>query len=584
MIAINLCVEEPVRRFNARIIAGLATLTLALGMLATPAAANAPATTVGVIVQYEAGAAARVAHTVTGLGGHITAPLSLISGFAAELPERAMNALRGTPGVRGIARDSSLTFHSTDDNSDYQPAGDANSLPSLTKATGAQAAWSQGATGQGVGVALIDTGVVPVPGLTEAGKVINGPDLSFESQSVGHRYLDTYGHGTHLAGIIAGGNGVPDQPKADFTGVAPDAHLISLKVGAHDGAADVSQVIAAIDWVVTHRNDAGLNIRVLNLAFGTDSTQDPDLDPLSYAVDAAWRHGIVVVVAVGNNGQGSPVNMPAANPRIIAVGAVDSHGTNKRKDDTVATFSAANANRPADILAPGTHVASLRNPGSFLDEKFPGGRVNGATDLFRGSGTSQATAFVSGAAALLLQEQPDLTPDQVKWVLTHTTDTVRHKKTTYGTGQLNIGAAVDRVTHQNGQTIPSARAKGFTPTGLGSLEEARGNLHVQDPANGTQLTGEQDIFGQPWIPQIWAAKADQGEAWTGGMWNSSTWTGADWTGTSWGGTSWGGTSWGGTSWGGTSWGGTSWGGTSWGGTSWGGTSWGGTSWGGADWS
>ncbi|MEU8661593.1 S8 family serine peptidase [Actinoplanes philippinensis] len=129
-------------------------------------------------------------------------------------------------------------------------------------------------TGAGIGVALIDSGVAPVAGLDQPGKVINGPDLSFESQTPGLQYLDTYGHGTHMAGIIAG-----SDPSSGFQGVAPGAHLISLKTAAYDGAVDVSQVIAAIDWVVAHRNDPGLNIRVLNLSFGTDSIQPPSSTP-----------------------------------------------------------------------------------------------------------------------------------------------------------------------------------------------------------------------------------------------------------------------------------------------------------------
>jgi serine protease AprX len=116
-----------------------------------------------------------------------------------------------------------------------------------------------------------------------SGKIINGPDLSFESQSDELRYLDTYGHGTHLAGIIAGNDGTEDG----FRGVAPGARVVNVKVANYEGAVDVSQVIAAIDWVVQHRNDNGMNIRVINLAYGTDSTQSPMLDPLSFAVEQA---------------------------------------------------------------------------------------------------------------------------------------------------------------------------------------------------------------------------------------------------------------------------------------------------------
>jgi serine protease AprX len=145
-------------------------------------------------------------------------------------------------------------------------------------------------------VAVIDSGIAPVAGLNGPGQVVNGPDLSFDSQDPDLRHLDGYGHGTHMAGIIAGRDG------SYFSGVAPGATLINMKVAAADGATDVSQVIAAIDWVVEHRNDPGLNIRVLNLSFGTTAMQSYQLDPLAYAVEVAWRKGIVVVVSAGNDG------------------------------------------------------------------------------------------------------------------------------------------------------------------------------------------------------------------------------------------------------------------------------------------
>ncbi|MEX0667061.1 MAG: S8 family serine peptidase, partial [Acidimicrobiia bacterium] len=168
--------------------------------------------------------------------------------------------------------------------------------------------WSRGYTGEGVTVALIDTGVVPVNGLMGEGKVVNGPDLSFDGPNENLRYLDLFGHGTHMAGIIAGrDNGAPTDLSAnsggrDFLGVAPGAQILNIKVGDAIGSSDVSQVIAGLNWVVTHRNDAGMNVRVMNLAYGIDSATDHQVDALAYAVEAAWKAGIVVVVAAGNDG------------------------------------------------------------------------------------------------------------------------------------------------------------------------------------------------------------------------------------------------------------------------------------------
>ena len=166
------------------------------------------------------------------------------------------------------------------------------SLELVTDVINVKQLWSHGVDGSGIGVALIDSGVAPVPGLDGQGKLINGADLSFDSQSESLRYLDAYGHGTHMASIIAGNDGT----RSGFRGVAPGAHIVNVKVGAADGTVDVSQVIAAIDWTVQHRNDPGLNIRVISLSYGTDSLQSYQIDPLTMAVESAWRNGIVVVV------------------------------------------------------------------------------------------------------------------------------------------------------------------------------------------------------------------------------------------------------------------------------------------------
>jgi len=186
------------------------------------------------------------------------------------------------------------------------------SIDAVAGLTGGRDLWACGWNGQGVDVALIDTGVTPVSG---TGTVVNGPDLSFDAQTGGQPYLDGFGHGTHLASIINGhdpgvsvsgacrllpdgtvaSSGVPTA--TGYAGVAPGARVVSIKVGAVDGAVDVTQVVAAIDWVVAHRNTDGFNIRVLTLAYGVPSTSDTVHDPLSHAVEVAHQKGIVVVGA-----------------------------------------------------------------------------------------------------------------------------------------------------------------------------------------------------------------------------------------------------------------------------------------------
>ncbi|MCU1461655.1 MAG: peptidase and in kexin sedolisin [Acidimicrobiales bacterium] len=439
-------------------------------------------------------------------------------------------------------------------------------MAQVEQAIGASSLQAQGITGSGIGIAIVDSGVVPVAGLTGAGKVVNGPDLSFESQYADGQYLDTYGHGTHMAGIAAGNDGAGGS----FKGVAPGARIVSLKVASHDGAADVSQVLAAIDWVVQHRNDPGMNIRVLNLSYGTAGLQSPQLDPIAFAVENAWRHGIVTVVAGGNDGttRGSLTD-PAMDPYVLATGAANLNGSSLLACASVAPFSSRSSSRSVDVIAPGVSIQSLRDPGSAIDQAHPGAVVD--TRFFRGSGTSQAAAVLSGAVALLLQARPTLTPDQVKALLKTTAAPLALlDQRAEGSGMINVLAAANgRVPFGATQTWPTA-------TGTGSIEQARGGSHVA--LNGVELTGEQDIMGQPWNGATWAQDSAAAVAWTGGTWNGTDWTGACLCATSWSGASWTGQSWTGQSWTGQSWTGKSWTGQSWTGQSWTGQSWTGKSW------
>src|SRR3954462_942849 len=336
--------------------------------------------------------------------------------------------------------------------------------------------WNAGYTGKGVDVAVIDSGTVPVEGLN-SGNVVYGPDLSFEAGTPVEN-LDTNGHGTAMASIIAGRDAKAAAPYAgnstNYIGVAPDARIVSIKVADALGHTDVSQAIAAIDWVTEHGQDGDLNILVVNMSFGTDGVQSYQLDPLAYAAEQAWHKGIVVVVAVGNEGFGTQkVNNPAYDPYLIAVGSDDTKGTASVADDTVSPFSNdGDGTRNPDVIAPGEHVVSLRSPNSFLDQSHPGAVVEDR--FFRGSGTSQATAVVSGAAALLLSQRPDLTPDQVKALLMGTAQnlplaTARQQ----GAGLVDLKAAMTAPT-----PVQAVQTYARSP-GVGSLDAARGSVVVE---------------------------------------------------------------------------------------------------------
>ncbi|MEA2000425.1 MAG: S8 family serine peptidase, partial [Actinomycetota bacterium] len=531
------------------------------------------------------GLAATASDVVQDVGGSIGTELGLIGSVSATVPAAALDTLRAEPAIASAVVDAPLQLTTAG----WDDATKVKFNPSTYEGTvnrvggsilQVDAYWAQGYDGSGVDVALIDSGVAPVNGLTYPGKIINGPDLSFEPQSDVFRHLDTFGHGTHMAGIIAGrDDGASTDDNLAFLGVAPGSRIVSVKVADEDGATDVSQVIAAIDWVVQHRNDDGLNIGVINLSFGTDSTQSYQLDPLAYAVEQAWKAGIVVVVAAGNDGNDAALRNPATDPFVIAVGATNS-ATTRPKVTSVLDFSnCGTSDRFVDVVVPGESIASLRVPGSNADDNNPQSVV--AERYMLGSGTSQAAAFVSGTAALIIDRNPEATPDQVKALLMRNAgDRFRQ------TDALCVGAGLPNLEWVRNDIqsdgLPVAAQSYSASTGLGLLEDARGADHLEN--DSAILEGEQDIFGNAWDGTSWSTAAALGTSWSGGDWNGTSWSGSSWSGSSWSGTSWSGTSWSGSSWSGSSWSDTSWSDKFWSGTSWSGSSWSGSSWSGTSWS
>ncbi|MGA3184931.1 MAG: S8 family serine peptidase [Candidatus Dormibacteria bacterium] len=568
--------------------AGVAIASAAVSVAAAPLPAGPPSAPTPVIVRGSPGTLATVDQEIARAGGRVTEQIPLITASAAEVPSGALDWLSEQPGIVEVTPDGPVQLTS----SSYSPTTNAGSLYSVEQSLGVDQAWQDGYTGSGIGVALIDTGVNPVVGLDASGQIINGADLSFDNSSSSLRYLDANGHGTFMAGIIAGRDPGATSGKyagdtTDFLGIAPDSHIVNVKVGSANGAVDVSQVLAAIDWVVMHRYDEGFNIRVLNLSFGTDSSQSYLLDPLAFAAEAAWREGIVVVAAVGNQGSGSTrLADPAIDPYLIAVGASQGSGSTL----AVAPFSSAGtSSRSPDVIAPGTSIVSLRDPGSVIDDEY-GATAEVGSRFFLGTGTSQATAVTSGLAALLVQEHPSATPDQIKGLLTSTATPVAGASSLVtGHGQVSASAAVQAA-------LPSTVQSFTASTGTGTLQGARGSLQVT--LGGVALSGEQDIFDDAVNTASLATVEGYADSWSGGSWNGAVWSGSywvwsptlmDWDYVAWTGNSWTGVAWSTVmtssgSWNGTSWSGTSWSGTSWSGTSWSGVSWSGTSWSKDGWS
>ena len=486
--------------------AGLALMALliASALWASGARADRHAGLVPVVVAEQAHAGSAPERAVRHLGGRVGRHIHVVHSFAAQVPGDQLDALGAARGVASVTPDRAVPLTST-----AVPSAGGVTMPSVRTTVGSDATQKDGLTGKGIDVALLDSGVVPVPGLDEGNKVYNGPDFSADAFDPNLRYLDSFGHGTHLAGIIAG-----HDNSTSFYGIAPDSRIVNVKAAATDGTTTLSQVLAAMDWVISNRDRGGLNIRVLNLSFGVANDGNYTDDPLAIAVEAAWRAGIVVVAAAGNDGNsGLGLDMPAADPFVIAVGATDTRATNGTGDDVVAPFSTVGTpDRKPDLAAPGTSIVSLRVPGSFIDVNFPGGRTTNG--YFRGSGTSQSTAVVSGAVADLLQQRPDLTPDQVKDIIaTSTTRLAALNPLAGGTGEANVNAATDLAT----PTLKDVR----------QLLKAAGG-----PGNGKL----NKLFKSKKTKNV-VADPDGGR-WSGARWSGARWSGARWSGARWSGLGW----------------------------------------------
>jgi serine protease AprX len=264
---------------------------------------------------------------------------------------------------------------------------------------------------------------------------------------------------------------------------------------------------------------------------------------------------------------------PSYDPYVLSVGSVAGKGTSSQSDDQVSTFTSVSSVRKLDLLAPGESIVSLRDPGSYIDTTYPTAQVG--SRLFKGSGSSQATAVVSAAVALLLQKKPSLTPDQVKALLKASAVPVTGSVgTSLGLREINLSKAL-------AASVPSNATQTFAPSsGAGSLEMSRGGDHVNH--DSSQLLGEFDVFGA-FSPADWAQASAAGTAWQGGMWRGRVMAGNGWTGSSWASKTWASATWSGGPWGAPTWLDDTWSGHYWTGSDWSGHYWTGHYWAGDDW-
>lgn len=268
---------------------------------------------------------------------------------------------------------------------------------------------TEGLTGAGVTIAVLDTGVYPHPDLVRPVNRI----VAFQDYTRGRTSpYDDNGHGTHVAGCALG-NG--QQSNSRYRGVAPAARLAAVKVLDKKGNGPLSAIMAGINWCISNKDI--YSIRIMNLSLGTPATVAAENDPLVQSVNAAWSAGIVVCCAAGNAGpEPGTVTSPGISPFVITVGAMNDMNTPEREQDAAADFSSRGPTPDGqikpDLLVPGVDIVSLRSPSSTLDRQEPQARVG--SDYFSLTGTSMAAPVCSGVAALLLQRTPEFKPDDVK--------------------------------------------------------------------------------------------------------------------------------------------------------------------------
>jgi len=503
--------------------------------------------TVDVIIQFNEQPTDRHYQKVLLRGGKTKAQLHSIKGAAFSLPARAIEELSNDPDVAYISPD--------------RPVG--RSLDHVTRVTNGDIARSQGWDGTGIGVAVVDSGITLASDLggsdPSASRLVYSESFVPGDSSTG----DKYGHGTHVAGVIASSGSISlNNYKGVYRGIAPGARIINLRVLDQNGAGTDSSVIAAIQRAIELKNV--YNIRVLNLSLGRGVYESYTLDPLCQAAEAAWKAGIVVVVAAGNSGRDNSLGthgygtiaVPGNDPYVITVGATNMHGSFAQAAQTVASFSSKGPTlidhivKP-DLVAPGNRVVSLLAPGSTLAQKYPKydvfpcnstlsscGSTYGSPSYFRLSGTSMATPVVSGAAALLLQKNPGLTPDAVKARLmktaykgsaSYTTATDDHGMAyslqsdifAVGAGDLDIAAAL-----ANTDVVPTTSGSAKSPQAR--YDSATKTIYlVQDSAViwggsvtwgtsvvwGTVLQGTDIITGRAVLwgsSVVWGTSSDQG--------------------------------------------------------------------------
>jgi serine protease AprX len=457
----------------------------------------------------------QVVRLVEQYGGSVTSRLDVIKGVGASLPASAAAALKSEVGITAVFPNADV--HLADATGKKVSGTPTTDYPEVV---GADLVWDEGTLGDGVAVAVVDTGLGWHPGVfTDVRGRVRDRVVGWVDFVQGKMIpRDPNGHGTHVAGIIANSEKGSD---GNYNGVAPDVNLVGVRVLDENGGSTYERVIQGVQWVIAHKDQ--YNIRVMNLSL-VSTVQSPYwADPLNQAVMQAWAAGIVVVTAAGNSGPAPmTVGVPGNTPYVITVGAfTDNYTPLDWSDDYITPFSAAGPTLDAfvkpDVVAPGAHMVSSIMPGTKLVREYPNNKVN--PFYFEMAGTSQSTAVVSGIAALMLSKNPDLTPDEVKYRIMGTaflwleadSDEALYSMWQQGTGRVNAYDAV------------MVDVEGVANQGMDIVADLAGNHYeghtIYDETTGTfQIDGLGAWAGKygAWAGQYgaWAGKYG---AWAGGL-------------------------------------------------------------------
>lgn len=473
------------------------------------------------------GRADRAAKAVKTQGGNPKHQLAIVGGASARLNGTQVLALTRDADVDYVVKDWIVMAQ-------FDPVLDSAKASSPgVLAVNAPQTWSQvGVTGRGIGVAIVDSGVYAHPDL--AGRIIASIDFTSATPTVSTTTTtgDPGGHGTHVAGLVAGDG---TRSGGAYTGVAPQANIINVRVIDANGSSNVSTILRALQWILANRSV--YNIKVVNLSLGGAPTQSYKTDLMATAAEVLNFAGLTVVVSAGNLGPtAGTVTTPATDPYVVTVGALDDNLTPLLSDDLMTTFSSRgrtfwdNLSKP-DVAAPGRRMVSLRAPGSSLDTLYADRQVKATgaliAEYFRLSGTSMAAPVVSGVIALMLERNPTLSPAQIK----------KRLKTT--ANPLAFGTSLDRGAggvdaYKAVQSLDATKEYAAARVSDAFAKDMRRFIEGQ-PIVWRDLTyhGGVDSGGTTWEAVTWVNIRWDSITWENVTWEGFTWEGITWEGITW---------------------------------------------------